>query len=481
MSFNLLKLIPETTLFLEVERLVHQVRSSGRPARSERIPLDAGAGEVAVEAIPLLAGRKNTLLIVFEATEAEAPSSRAAEPGDLKDRQIARLKLELAEARERLAAAVEEHQLSRDESQSSAEEALSTNEELQSLNEELENAKEELQSANEALTALNQELQSNNAALTEARDFAMSVIETAASPLLILDTDLRITAANPSFYDAFQMARSEVEGQLLYSVSGGCWDVPGLRVMLEHVLPDHKAVRGLEIERDFPIIGHRVLVISARQLDGLQQILLGIEDVTERQERAEAILHESEQRFGSMADAAPVMIWVSGPDMACTFFNKGWLAFTGRTMQQEVGDGWTEGVHPLDLDRCLEIYSSSFQARRSFQMEYRLRRADGEYRWLLDNGVPRFETGGTFAGYVGSCTDITDLKRTQEEDLAKQKLESVGTLASGIAHDFNNLLGGVLAHAELALMEVAGRIESVARVGPDPRGGDSRRPKLCGS
>ena len=248
-----------------------------RQTRAERAhPFGrAGAGEVAVEAIPLLAGRKNTLLIVFEATEAEAPSSRAAEPGDLKDRQIARLKLELAEARERLAAAVEEHQLSREESQSSAEEALSTNEELQSLNDELETAKGELQSANEALTALNQELQSNNAALTEARDFALSIIETVAAPLLILDTDLRITAANPSFYDAFQIARSEVEGQLLYSVSGGCWNVPGLRVMLEHVLPDHKAVRGLEIERDFPIIGHRVLVISARQLDGLQQIAAG--------------------------------------------------------------------------------------------------------------------------------------------------------------------------------------------------------------
>ena len=106
------------------------------------------------------------------------------------------------------------------------------------------------------------------------------------------------------------------------------------------------------------------------------------------------------------------MIWVAGTDKACTFFNQGWLAFTGRTMQQELGDGWAASVHPLDLDRCLDIYSSSFDARRSFQMEYRLRRADGEYRWLLDTGVPRFEPGGTFAGYIGSCIDITDLKRS---------------------------------------------------------------------
>ena len=213
---NLLKLIPETSLFLEVERLVHQVRSTGKSARREHIPLngDARAGEVAVEAIPLRAGRKNTLLILFDASsagtgaEASAASPLPAGPVDFKDRQIARLKHELAEARERFTAAVDEHQTSREESQHSAEEALSTNEELQSLNQELENAKEELQSANEKLIALNQELQSNNAALTEARDFAMSVIETVASPLLILDTDLRITAANPSFYDTFQISRA---------------------------------------------------------------------------------------------------------------------------------------------------------------------------------------------------------------------------------------------------------------------------------
>jgi signal transduction histidine kinase len=103
----------------------------------------------------------------------------------------------------------------------------------------------------------------------------------------------------------------------------------------------------------------------------------------------------------------------------------------------------------------MDTYSSSFYERHSFQMEYRLRRADGEYRWLLDNGVPRFERGGAFVGYIGSCVDITDLKRAQEEHLAAQKLESVGTLASGIAHDFNNLLGGILAQSEMALVELA--------------------------
>jgi two-component system cell cycle sensor histidine kinase/response regulator CckA len=189
-------------------------------------------------------------------------------------------------------------------------------------------------------------------------------------------------------------------------------------------------------------------------------------DITDRKQAAGA-LRESEERFRNMADTAPALIWVSGPDKLCTFFNKGWLTFTGRSLEQELGNGWAAGVHPEDLDRCMAIYSSSFDARRNFQMEYRLRRTDGEYRWLLDNGVPRFAPGGSFAGYIGSCIDITDLKRTQEEALARQKLESLGVLAGGIAHDFNNLLGGILAEAELIESDLAAGLsagEEVARI-----------------
>jgi PAS domain S-box-containing protein len=152
-------------------------------------------------------------------------------------------------------------------------------------------------------------------------------------------------------------------------------------------------------------------------------------------------LLESEERFRNMADTAPVMIWVSGTDKQCTFVNKTWLKFTGRSIEEELGNGWTFGIHPDDVERSFDIYTSSFDARREFEMEYRLHRADGEFRWVLDKGTPRFAPNGEFVGYIGSAIDITDLKRMHEEALSKEKLQSLTSLTRGIAHDFNNMLG----------------------------------------
>lgn len=116
------------------------------------------------------------------------------------------------------------------------------------------------------------------------------------------------------------------------------------------------------------------------------------------------------QHFHAIMDSAPVLVWVSGTDKLCTWFNKPWLEFVGRTMEQEAGNGWTKNVHPDDLDHCLKIFGGSFDARRPFEMQYRLRRHDGEYRWLLDKGIPLHDAARKFIGYIGSCVDITDHK-----------------------------------------------------------------------
>jgi two-component system sensor kinase FixL len=137
--------------------------------------------------------------------------------------------------------------------------------------------------------------------------------------------------------------------------------------------------------------------------------LLFLATVVEERATGETELRESESRFRIVADAAPVLIWMSGVDKLCTFFNRPWLEFTGRSMEQELGHGWTEGVHPDDLQKCLEVYTEAFNTRQSFVMQYRLRRNDGAYRWISDQGVPRYHTHGGFAGYIGSCVDVTEL------------------------------------------------------------------------
>jgi PAS domain S-box-containing protein len=159
--------------------------------------------------------------------------------------------------------------------------------------------------------------------------------------------------------------------------------------------------------------------------------LLFLATVIEERRTGETVLRESESRFRIVADAAPVLIWMTGVDKLCTFFNKPWLEFTGRSMEQELGNGWAEGVHADDLQRCLKTYTEAFDARKPFVMQYRLRRHDGEYRWLSDDGVPRYDTQGRFAGYIGSCVDVTELM-TKEEAL--REFEERVVLAAEAAH-----------------------------------------------
>ncbi len=140
---------------------------------------------------------------------------------------------------------------------------------------------------------------------------------------------------------------------------------------------------------------------------------------SEAEKRSLDGLHASEERFRLMADAAPVMMWMSGSDALCVFFNKPWLDFRGRSMQEEMGNGWAEGVHPEDVERCVNTYLEAFKKRESFRMDYRLRRYDGEYRWIADTGVPRYELDGSFAGYIGSCVELAETRRPAEEPVRR--------------------------------------------------------------
>jgi len=139
-----------------------------------------------------------------------------------------------------------------------------------------------------------------------------------------------------------------------------------------------------------------------------------IRDITSRN-RAEAALRESEQRFRTTANAAPVLIWMSGKDKRCTWFNQRWLDFVGRDMEQEIGDGWCDNLHPADFDRSLDTYHAAFDARRPYEMEFRLQRDDGAWRWLLERGCPHLGPNGEFVGFIGTCIDITEHRETVEQ------------------------------------------------------------------
>lgn len=201
-------------------------------------------------------------------------------------------------------------------------------------------------------------------------------------------------------------------------------------------------------------------------------------------------LRESEARFRVMADCAPVLLWMAGTDARCDFFNKTWLDFTGRSLEQEAGYGWAEGIHPEDVQTCMDTYLDAFNARRPFMMEYRLRRADGAFRWVLDTGTPRFSPTGEFLGFIGSCVDITDRKglegeiralnrdlerrvqdRTRDLEEANRNLESFSV---SVSHDLRAPLRRIVNYAQILRETAGGALDGEGRRALDVVGREAR-------
>ncbi|MEW6209759.1 MAG: response regulator [Acidobacteriota bacterium] len=256
-------------------------------------------------------------------------------------------------------------------------------------------------------------------------------------PTVIFDLEtLRFLAINEAAVRHYGFSREEFLSMTISDIRPS-QDTPAMEDFVSsglNTIPN--AAQWKHLKKDGTIIEVEI-VWHELIFRGRHALLFLAKDVTERKQAREA-LQESEERFRMMADTAPVMIWVSGADKLCTFFNKPWLDFTGRTMDQEMGEGWAEGIHPEDYDRCLNEYSLAFDARRKFSLEFRLRRHDGRYRWVLNEGVPRFSSDGRFAGYIGSCIDITERKRVEaerEELLVKEQRAREEAQAANRAKD----------------------------------------------
>ena len=197
------------------------------------------------------------------------------------------------------------------------------------------------------------------------------------------------------------------------------------------------------------------------------------EDISQRI-HAEAALIETEHRFRVMADLAPVLLWVAGPDREFTWFNKPWLDYVGHTMERELGVGWASSVHEGDLEGWQSALLEAFETRKPFEIEFRLKRADGQYRWFLNRGVPRFDATGDFVGYIGSCVDIEDRKQAEvtmksinatlerwvaerTRDL-KRTIDDMESFSYTVAHDLRAPLRAMGGYAQMLQEDFKGNL-----------------------
>ncbi|MEP0799458.1 PAS domain S-box protein [Funiculus sociatus] len=280
------------------------------------------------------------------------------------------------------------------------------------------------------------------------------------SPLAVIewDSNFRVSRWSPEAEKVFGWHSDEVLG-----LSPNKWqfifasDIKAVNSTMARLI-DSSEQRNVSRNRNYTKDGSVVycewynsaLLDESGKLVSLLSLVL---DVTERKKMEEA-LRESEQRFRTMADTVPAMIWVAEVNGVSTFFNKAWLDFTGRSLEQELNNGWMESIHPDDLYSFIDTYYSAFHDRKQVQAEYRLRRADGNYRWVIDMGIPRNTPDGSFAGYIGSCIDITERKRAEEEIInalnkEKELSELKSRFVSITSHEFRTPLSVILSSAEL--------------------------------
>jgi two-component system CheB/CheR fusion protein len=383
---------------------------------------------------------------------------------------VADLEMELQSTRESLQTAVEELQTSNEELQATNEELLASNEELQSTN-------EELHSVNEELYSVNSEFERKNIELKQLNNDHENLLASTDIGTVFLDRQLRIRKYNPAIIAFFRLLPQDI-GRPIDHIAYHLSRQEEMLADINRVLTDGIPIEKEENTRDNT--WHLSKIMPFRTETGqVEGVVITFTDITsikaaemqvlrlneeleqkvlertsklqqEIQERikAEQLLETARDYYLNILAGAPALIWRADTNAQCDWFNNTWLAFTGRTLEQEYGEGWVEGVHPDDLNRCVGIWLEAFKERQPFEMEYRLRRHDGEYSWILDIGRPYSQLDGTFAGYIGYCFDISERKQNELElQLNKEWLEGLVKVSQSCSQNIQEILDFALDEA----------------------------------
>ena len=270
-----------------------------------------------------------------------------------------------------------------------------------------------------------------------ARDSAEAIIRTVRDPLVVLHGDLRVRTASEAFYKTFKIDPHSAEGRLIYDLGNGEWNIPALRTLLEDTLPRNDFFNDFELTHQFPNSGLRTMLLNGRRLGSAtgvpDLILLAIEDITERKAAAETV-HRAGERFRLLAETVPQKIFTTRSNGDADYFNPQWTEYTGLTFEQIRDWGWTQFVHPDDLAENIKVWKHAIATGHSFHFEHRFRRADGEYRWHISRAVALNDAKGKIVSWVGSNTDIHDIK---ESDRRKDEFLAL------LAHELRNPLAPI--------------------------------------
>lgn len=464
-SFNLLKMARPSLVF-ELRNTIHKSRKSGEIARKTGLEMTVNdrIHYVEIEVVPIRNTADQSLfLVLFE----EVMPGILVEDNisNFRDDRIKQLEMELSSLRKDMHSIIEEQEKSNEELQSANEEIVSSNEELQSINEELETSKEEIESTNEELLTINHELLTRNDQLTEAYGYAEAIFSTIGEATLVLDKDLRVKNANKAFYKIFHVQEEHIEGRMFYELDKRQWDIAQLRQLLEEVITNNAHIKSYEVCLHFQGVGEKTMLLHARKVvqhERKEAILLVIEDITEHR-RVQRMLEERQAWFHDMIDHAPAMVWVTGQDSNINFLNKALLEFTGHNADSPDYD-FTGYIHESDRENYKATSTRNFLEKQIFSIEYRLKRNDGEYRWVLETAKPMFSPDGKFTGYIGNGTEIHLQKtlsdqlnlhvqqRTQELRETNIELETSNKELTVTADRLLSILNGV--PAAITLMEV---------------------------